>query len=97
VTRAAPERERWRLERQLAVALASAMTLQAGAALIWAGTVGERVAQLERRAETAEPWGERLARIEERTIQIEAALRRIERRLGAPMSEGGVAEPEPRQ
>ncbi|WP_287157841.1 hypothetical protein [Euryhalocaulis sp.] len=41
-----PARERWRLERQVTLGVIMAMTVQAGAALVWAGSAGERLSQL---------------------------------------------------
>lgn len=81
MSRTQPEKERWRLERQVTLGVIAAMTLQAAAALIWAGGAQERLAQLERRAAETRPFGERLARIEANTAQMRAALERIESRL----------------
>jgi hypothetical protein len=71
----------WRLERQITLTIVVSMALQAGAALIWFGSAGERIAQLERRADTQGPVLERLARLEEAAAQSQASLRRIEARL----------------
>lgn len=58
-----------------------AMAAQAGAALVWFGAVGERIEQLEERADMQAPVLERLARLEEAAAQSQAALARIEVRL----------------
>lgn len=59
----------------------AAMVAQAGAALVWFGAVGERIEQLEKRADLQAPVLERLARLEEAATQSQAALARIEVRL----------------
>jgi len=87
-----PERERWRLERQVTLGVIMAMTVQAGAALVWAGSAGERLSQLERRADLAQPLGERLARIEAKVELSGAALARIEARLSPNSNDTGLAE-----
>lgn len=88
-----PARERWRLERQVTLGVILALTLQAAGALIWAGSAGERLTQLERRADVAQPLSERLARIEEKVGQSQTALARIEARLDQASAERKVAEP----
>ena len=71
----------WRLERHITLAMILTMALQAAGALIWFGATGERIEQLERRADMQGPVLERLARLEEAAAQSQAALRRIEARL----------------
>lgn len=74
-------RPRGRIERHVTAAMAMTMALQAAGALIWFGATGERIRQLERRADTQGPVLERLARLEEAAERNEAALTRIEARL----------------
>lgn len=69
------------IERKVTLAMVLTMAAQAAGALIWFGATGERIQQLERRAETQGPVLERLARLEEAAAQSQASLRRIEARL----------------
>lgn len=71
----------WRLERHVTLGVVIAMTVQAAAALIWSGAAGERITQLERRADMQGPVLERLARLEEAAARNQATLTRIEARL----------------
>lgn len=71
----------WRFERHITFGLVVALALQTAGALIWAGATGERLRHLEGRAAAAAPVNERLARLEEQTVQMRAALERIERRM----------------
>jgi len=73
--------EGWRLERHVTLGVVIAMTVQAAAALLWFGSAGERIVQLERRADTQGPVLERLARLEETARRNQATLTRIEARL----------------
>lgn len=92
MSRVLPERERWRLEKQVTLGVICAMTLQAGAALVWAGAAGERISQLERRADLAEPLAERLARIEAQVSELRAGQKRIESKLDQGDSAAHLAD-----
>ncbi|KAA5805273.1 hypothetical protein F1654_04645 [Alkalicaulis satelles] len=78
-------REPWRVDRTLTLGVAVALALQTASALMWAGGVRERLAQLETRAAAADSVNERLARLEEHSAYTRAAITRIERKL----DEGG--------
>ncbi|MBU4435388.1 MAG: hypothetical protein KKC14_13345 [Alphaproteobacteria bacterium] len=72
---------RWRLDRQVSVALIVAVALQAAAALMWAGRASARIDDMQRRLDLQAPVAERLARLEEQAIASRAALQRIEAKL----------------
>lgn len=72
---------RWRLDRQISVALIVAVALQAAAALMWAGRASARIDEMQKRLDTQAPVAERLARLEEQAVATRAALARIESRL----------------
>ena len=71
----------WRFERTVSLGVVIAVLLQTAAALMWAGSTGERLRHLEARAAATSPVYERLARLEEQNAQMSAALERIERRM----------------
>ena len=72
---------RWRLDRQVSLAVIVAVVLQAGGALLWAGQAAARIDQLESQVEAQGPLSERLARLEEQAAAARAALDRIEAKL----------------
>lgn len=72
---------RWRLDRQISVALIVAVALQAAAALMWAGRASARIDEMQSRLDTQAPVAERLARLEEQASASRAALDRIEAKL----------------
>lgn len=72
---------RWRLDRQVSAAVLVAVTLQAAAALMWAGRASARIDDLQRRIEAQAPVAERLARLETQAEATRAALARIEGKL----------------
>jgi len=72
---------RWRLDRQISVALIVAVALQAAAALMWAGRASARIDEMHKRLDTQAPVAERLARLEEQASASRAALDRIEAKL----------------
>jgi hypothetical protein len=76
-----PTPNRWRLDRQVSVALVVAVALQAAAALMWAGRASARIDEMQRRLDLQAPVAERLARLEEQAIASRAALQRIEAKL----------------
>lgn len=72
---------RWRLDRQVSVALIVAVALQAAAALMWAGRASARIDEMQSRLNAQAPVAERLARLEEQASAARAALDRIEAKL----------------
>ena len=72
---------RWRLDRQVSVAVLVAVALQAAAALLWAGKASARIDDMQRRLEAQAPVAERLARLEEQATATRQSLARIEARL----------------
>lgn len=72
---------RWRLDRQVSVAVLVAVALQAAAALLWAGKASARIDDMQRRLEAQAPVAERLARLEEQATASRQSLARIEARL----------------
>ncbi|KSB91287.1 hypothetical protein AS593_20115 [Caulobacter vibrioides] len=72
---------RWRLDRQVSVAVLVAVTLQAAAALMWAGRASARIDELQKRLDAQAPVAERLARLETQAEATRAALVRIEAKL----------------
>ena len=76
-----PTQSRWRLDRQVSVALIVAVALQAAAALMWAGRASARIDDMQRRLDLQAPVAERLARLEEQAVASRAALQRIEAKL----------------
>ncbi len=71
----------WRFERTVSLGVVVAVLMQTAAALMWAGSTGERLRHLEERAAATLAVNERLARLEEQTVQMRASLDRIERRM----------------
>ena len=72
---------RFRIDRQVTLALIFAMAVQTAGSLIWAGRAAERLSQLERRTQSQDDVSERLARLEEQNAHIQNTLTRIERQL----------------
>lgn len=72
---------RFRLDRQVTLALIFAMAVQTAGAMVWAGRAAERLGQLERRIGRQDDVGERLARLEEQIALTRAAVSRIEDKL----------------
>lgn len=72
---------RWRLDRQVSVAVLVAVALQAAAVLLWAGKASARIDDMQRRLEAQAPVAERLARLEEQATATRQSLARIEARL----------------
>lgn len=79
--RAAGAGTAWTLDRRVPIAFVGAVLIQTFAALIWAGSAGERIAQVEREAVRVQELAERAARVEEQTRLMQAALARIETKL----------------
>jgi type VI protein secretion system component VasK len=72
---------RWRLDRQISVAVLVAVALQAAAALMWAGRASARIDDLRQRLDAQAPVAERLARLEAQADATRASLARIESKL----------------
>ncbi|PVM78414.1 hypothetical protein [Caulobacter radicis] len=72
---------RWRLDRQISAAVLVAVTLQAAAALMWAGRASARIDEMQKRLDAQAPVAERLARLETQAEATRAALVRIEAKL----------------
>jgi len=72
---------RWRLDRQISVALLVAIALQAATALMWAGRASARIDDLRQRLDAQAPVAERLARLETQAEATRASLARIESKL----------------
>jgi HAMP domain-containing protein len=75
---------RWRLDRQISVAVLVAVALQAAAALMWAGRASARIDDLRQRLDAQAPVAERLARLEAQADATRASLARIETKLDRP-------------
>lgn len=73
--------EQWHLDKRVPVAIIVAFIMQTAAALVWAGSAGERLGQVEKRVETAASTAERTVRLEEQVVHVRASLARIERKL----------------
>lgn len=71
----------WTLDRRVPIAFVGAVLIQTCAALIWAGSAGERIAQVEHQAARVQELAERAARVEEQTRLMQASLARIEAKL----------------
>lgn len=71
----------WRISRQITLAVILTLLLQGATALIWAGSAGERISQLEQRSQANQDIAERLAALEAHMVQTRQSLNRIERKL----------------
>lgn len=65
-------------EVRISVAVGAALLVQTALGLVWAGAAGERLSQLERRADGSGEIIERTARLEEQMAGVRASLARIE-------------------
>lgn len=74
-------------ELRLSIAVSAALLAQTALGLIWAGGAGERLSQLERRADASGEIIERTARLEEQMTAVRASLKRIETKLDRGMRE----------
>ncbi|MGV6800764.1 MAG: hypothetical protein ACWA5L_02435 [bacterium] len=73
--------ERQSPELRISIAISTALIIQTAIAFIWAGSVSERLAQLERRVATTAELSERTARLEEQVVYMRVSLERIEEKL----------------
>jgi glucose-6-phosphate dehydrogenase assembly protein OpcA len=76
-----------RAELKVTVAVGAALLAQTALALLWTGAAAERLAQLERRADSGAMLVERVARLEEQVTGARAQLARIEAKLDRASSE----------
>lgn len=72
----------WATDRRVPLAVIVTILMQSAAALLWAGAANERLGTLETRTERIGELVERTARLEEQAKAANAALGRIEERLG---------------
>lgn len=72
---------RFRLDRQVTLAVVVTVAIQAGGGLIWAGRASARIDDLQRRVDAQGETAERLARLEEQVAATRVTLERLERRL----------------
>lgn len=72
---------RWRVDRQVGIAVLLAIALQAVAGLLWAGRAAARIDEIERRVAAQAPVAERLARLEAHAEAQGRQLGRIEGKL----------------
>lgn len=75
-------------ELRISIAVGAALFVQTALGLVWAGAAGERLAQLERRADGSGEIIERTARLEEQVTAMRASLARIEAKLDRANTEG---------
>ena len=72
---------RFRIDRQVTLAVVVTVAIQAGGGLIWAGRASARIDDLQRRIDSQGDTAERLARLEEQVAATRITLERLERRL----------------
>ncbi|MFZ4606355.1 MAG: hypothetical protein ACOYM5_08865 [Caulobacter sp.] len=72
---------RFRIDRQVTLAVVVTVAIQAGGGLIWAGRASARIDDLQRRVDSQGETAERLARLEEQVAATRITLERLERRL----------------
>ncbi len=75
------EKTGWSLDRRVPMMLLVMLGVQIGGALLWAGSVGERIGALEITATSQSDMAERLVRQEEKLRHVLEALVRIEVKL----------------
>ena len=71
-------------DKRVPAALVAAFLLQTAGALFWAGSVAERIADLERTLHTDQAAIEKVAVVEEQVRAIKESLDRIESKLDRP-------------
>lgn len=69
------------IDRKITLALILALVVESAGVFAWAGAVGQRLDEVEARAETHSRLAERMARVEVQLDQANAQLARIERKL----------------
>lgn len=70
------------LKAKIPAAVLVAVAIQTAGALVWAGGAAARIGALEARVEGQGSVAERLARLEEQTVAVRAAVERLEERMG---------------
>ena len=73
--------QKWRLDRQVSIAVLAAVAIETAAGLVWAGRAAARIDEVERKLVTQAPVAERLARLETYAAAQGAQLGRIEGKL----------------
>lgn len=76
-----PATARFRLDRQVTLAVIVTIAIQAGGGLMWAGRASAKIDELQRRVESQGEVAERLTRLEEQMNSTRVTLERLERRL----------------
>ena len=76
-----PTLTRFRLDRQVTLAVIITIAIQAGGGLMWAGRASAKIDELQRRVESQGEVAERLTRLEEQMNAARVTLERLERRL----------------
>lgn len=79
----------WRIDRTVTIALLVSVLLETGGALLWAGSIDERVDRLITDARASSLMVERLSRLEAEMEAARTQLSRIEARLNAGVGGGG--------
>jgi hypothetical protein len=72
---------RFRVDRQVTLAVIITIAIQAGGGLMWAGRASAKIDELQRRVESQGEVAERLTRLEEQMNSTRVTLERLERRL----------------
>ena len=85
------ERAHARDDRRAVLAVAATLVLQTAAVLVWVGSAGERLKQIETRVGGQPDLVERTAGLETEMVYIRRSLDRIERKLDA-MTERAAGE-----
>jgi len=75
------EKHGWQFDRRVPLMLLVMLGVQIGGALLWAGSVGERIGALEITVSAQSDMDERLVRLEEQLRHTLLALDRIEKKL----------------
>jgi len=76
-----PAPARFRIDRQVTLAVIVTIAVQAGGGLMWAGRASAKIDELQRRVERQGEITERLTRLEEQMNATRVTLERLERRL----------------
>ena len=78
----------WHLDKRVPVAIIFTLLMQTAAALLWAGSTSERLAQLEVSADGYLAVHERTVRLEEQGRHMKDSLNRIEAKLDQLVDKG---------
>ena len=71
--------EHWVVDRRIPLALILAIVAQTGGIVWWAASASERLANLEKRIESAGPQGDRLTRVEVKLENLQDGITEIKR------------------